>query len=302
MELETTAISAEEFAGAERRVSAQLWNSGLAAAMYGNVIILVCTKLSGDVAGLWVCPADGGQAARRTYRLLPYASPWVDPRLHAAVRHRVAGEMLGCLLRLVLEVDLPMDPGFREAAAFLAYDVEMAFRHTRVLDVTPGMDWLQGYLSSTRNHVRAARARVTVTRTEERSFMFDRAIKGQDSAAVRARIAAGLVLGASAWPTACFSAIDGDGTCRGQVFIVQSQHSAVLLHSWFDREGPRGVPSLLVDEAIQWTVREWKVSAFDFEGSVIPGIDQFMAGFGAEAVGYAQLRRNPGGGTRTVLR
>jgi hypothetical protein len=298
-------MPAGELVSIERQVPVQLWNSSLAAALYGSVITLACTRASGDVAGLWVCPVDHERAARRACRLLPYASPWIDPSLHAAARHRVAGSLLDCLRGVVAVVDLPMDPGFRETAGFLTHDAHTAFRHTRVLDIEPRADWRAGYLPATRNHVRAARAHVTVTRTGEDEFAFDRAIKGQDAAAVSARTAAGISLGASNWPTFCLTATDREGARRGQVFVVRNQDSAILLHSWFDRCGPRGVPSLLVDEAVDLAGQEWKVPVFDLEGSVIPSIDQFMAGFGAEAVGYAQLRWDATGAdgpARAVLR
>ncbi len=287
-------MSADELARIERQVPVQLWNSSLAAAMYGRVITLACVRASGDVAGVWVCPVDNERAARRACRLLPYASPWIDPSLHTAARHRVAGSLLDCLRGVVAVVDLPMDPRFRETAGFLAQGAHAVFRHTRVLDIGPRTDWRAGYLPATRNHVRAARADVMVTRTEEDEFAFGRAIKGQDSAAVSARTAAGKSLCASSWPTFCLTAIGRDGARRGQVFVVRNHNSAILLHSWFDRSGPRGVPSLLVDEAADLAGRDWKVPVFDFEGSVIPSIDQFMAGFGAEAVGYAQLHWDSG--------
>jgi hypothetical protein len=63
-----------------------------------------------------------------------------------------------------------------------------------------------------------------------------------------------------------------------------------LLHSWFEQSGPRGVPSLLVDEAITVARSTWDVRLFDFEGSVIPGVDLFMTGFGAQGVPYGQIR------------
>jgi hypothetical protein len=304
MTFETRVMSAGELARIERQVPVQLWNSTLAAALYGSVITLACMRASGDVAGLWVCPVDDGRAARRACRLLPYASPWIDPSLHAATRHRVAGSLLDCLRGVVAMVDLPMDPWFRETAGFLAHDAHAVFRHTRVLDIGSRADRRAGYLPATRNHVRAARAHVTVTRTGEHEFAFDRAIKGQDAAAVSSRTAAGMSLGASSWPTFCLTATDREGAQRGQVFVVRNQDSAILLHSWFDRSGPRGVPSLLVDQAADWAGQEWKVPVFDFEGSVIPSIDQFMAGLGAEAVGYAQLRweaADTDGPARTVL-
>jgi hypothetical protein len=276
--------------GIERNVPVQLWNSGLAAALYGNVVILACTGSSGALAGVWVCPVDDGNAARRPVRLLPYASPWIDTTLHPAVRHRVAGSLLSVLCSEVTLVDLPLSPGFRETAGFLASGASAEFRHTRVLDIGSTPDWRTGYLPATRNHVRAARALVTVDRMSEEDFDFRRAIKGQDAATVEARRAAGLSLGASDWPTFCLTATDGYGTRQGQVLAVRSLDAAILLHSWFDRDGPRGVPSLLVDEAIGLAKKEWEVPTFDFEGSVIASIDQFMTGFGAEAVGYAQVR------------
>jgi hypothetical protein len=300
MTLHTRMITATELLGIEKDVPVQLWNSGLAVALYGNVVILACTESSGALAGLWVCPVDGGGSARRTFRLLPYSSPWIDGKLHPAVRHRVAGALLSALCSEVSLVDLPMSPGFRETAGFLAAGASAAFRHTRALDIGSPPAWREGYLPATRNHVRAARAVVAVDRTSEGDFDFRQAIKGQDATAVEARQAAGLSLGASDWPTFCLSAIDGDGTCRGQVLAIQSLDAAILLHSWFDRDGPRGVPSLLVDEAISLARTEWAVSVFDFEGSVIASIDQFMAGFGAEAIGYAQVRAGVSGDTGTA--
>jgi hypothetical protein len=288
-------MTATELRGIEKDVPVQLWNSGLAAALYGSVVILACTESSGALAGLWVCPVDGGGAARRPFRLLPYASPWIDSKLHPAVRHRVARALLSALCSEVSLVDLPMSPEFRETAGFLAAGASAAFRHTRALNIGSLPAWREGYLPATRNHVRAARAVITVACTSEAEFDFWQAIKGQDTTAVKARKAAGLSLGASDWPTFCLSAIDGDGTCRGQVLAVRSLDAAILLHSWFDRDGPRGVPSLLVDEAISLARTEWAVSVFDFEGSVIASIDQFMAGFGAEAIGYAQVRADASG-------
>jgi hypothetical protein len=290
MTLHTRMITATELCLIEKDVPVQLWNSGLAAALYGNVVILTCTEASSALAGLWVCPVDGVGAARRPFRLLPYASPWIDRKLHPAVRHRVAWALLSALRSEVSLVDLPMSPEFRETAGFLAAGASAAFRHTRALEIASPRAWREGYLPATRNHVRAARRAVTVARTSEGEFDFRQAIKGQDATAVEARQAAGLSLGASNWPTFCLSAIDGNGTCRGQVLAVRSLDAAILLHSWFDRNGPRGVPSLLADEAISLARTEWAASVFDFEGSVIASIDQFMAGFGAEAIGYAQVR------------
>jgi hypothetical protein len=88
----------------------------------------------------------------------------------------------------------------------------------------------------------------------------------------------------------CLAAVDDGEKCRGQVFVLRSAKSAMLMHSWFDRGGTRGVPSLLVDAAIDRSAMELGARVFDFEGSVIPAIDRFMAGFGAWAAAYPQAR------------
>lgn len=293
MGLWTRAVSSTELARLSADLPAPAWNTAIAAAVYDKVRVLACSGSSGATHGLWVCPIDENGAARRTVRLLPYASPWVDPSLHAVSRHRVVVSMMRTLMAEAPAVELPTSPHFTEVAAVLEAGAEVLCRHTRMITLEPAGDWRAGYSPTTRNHLRAAARRVAVRRIPPGQFVFERAVVGQDDAAVAARRTAGSRLARDA-SVLCLGAVDLDGSCWGQAFVLRSVHSAILLHSWFERSGPRGVPSLLVDEAIALARSTWGVRLFDFEGSVLPGIDLFMMGFGAEAVPYGQIRWRSG--------
>ncbi|MFE7117749.1 hypothetical protein ACFU99_20270 [Streptomyces sp. NPDC057654] len=269
-----------------------LWNSALAAKIYGRTLDVVCFRRGDRPVGIWVCPLDGGAeapAAQRPYRLLPYASPWVAPELHPLDRHRVIVSMTTTLIDHVDSVELPMDPHFGEAAALIEAGAVALCRHTRMLAPRSGGGFRAAYAPTVRNHIRAAEKRHTVARVRPEEFDFSRAIVGQHTAAVAARRESGIAVSRDS-AALCLAAVDDQGVCRGQVFVLRSTAMAILMHSWFDSSGTRGVPSLLVDRAIVTTVAEWGVTAFDFEGSVLPTVDRFMAGFGARAVAYPHIR------------
>jgi hypothetical protein len=285
------ALTADELAAALRGSPVQLWNTPATARVYADTLGLVCVSRRGTAIGAWVVPLDSTEyppAARRPSRLLPYASPWVDPDLHPSTRHRVVLALTDALMARTDTVELPMDPQFSEVAALLEAGLDVPSRHTRILD-TRVPDLRAGYLPTVRNHIRAAARTCIVKAIEPEEFDFDRGIVGQSAETVAARRRSGLEMSREN-PVLCLAAIDGDGVCQGQAFILASAGSAILMHSWFDRDGIRGVPSLLVDTAISRSAEELGTPVFDFEGSVIPGIDRFMAGFGASAVAYPQAR------------
>lgn len=286
----TVVLSSAEFDQAVAGRPVQLWNSATAARCYPRVLSLSCLSSNGNVLGLWLSPLDEEGVARRPQRLLPYASPWIEPTLHPQVKHRVAAALLAGLLDRVPEVELPMDPQFTEVAAFFEQGVELLCRHTRLVELRQGTDRAAQYLPSTRQHLHVARASYDVRHEPRGRFAFNRAIVGQPPDTVAARTQSGRLL-EERWDTLALSALDVSGTCRSQVFVVRNGNHAVLLHSWFDRTAPRGAPTLLVHEAMERSIHEWGSEVFDFEGSVLPGVDNFNAGFGAVPAGYPQLRR-----------
>ncbi|PNE37006.1 hypothetical protein [Streptomyces noursei] len=288
--MDSDTVSPDELAKVVAGLPVQVWNSPTAAELYGHTLNLVCRTRAGRTAGVWVVPLDdGGTAARRPFRLLPYAAPWSDPGLHPVDRHRAVHSMTQALMARVDSAELPMDPRFGEVAALSEAGAELLCRHTRILELREGRDPRTAYVATARNHIRAAARRHTVHNAPLDSFDFSRAVVGQPAPAVAARRRSGLRIGREE-PALCLAATDPDGVCRGQVFVLLCDGAAVLMHSWFDRTGARGVPSLLVDEAITWAQRQPGTEVFDFEGSVLPSIDRFMTGFGAHARGYPQLR------------
>lgn len=280
-------LSRKEYARVVDDLPVQLWNSSAALEVYGTAVPLVCFSRSGGPVAAWVVPLDSvdDRAAKRTHRLLPYASPWIDGRVHATVRHRAASAMCFTLKGVADSIDIPMDPCFAEVAALLEQGIRLATRHTRVLGLHDLDDLQAGYIPGTRNHIRAAGRSHTVVETPAEHFEFQHAIVNQSTDAIEARGRSGLALSQHC-KALSLSAVDIDGICRGQVFVLHSGVTAILMHSWFDRTGGRGVPSLLVTTAIN-RAREGGAEAFDFEGSVIPDIDRFMSGFGAAAVPYS---------------
>ncbi|WEH36590.1 hypothetical protein PZB75_26500 [Streptomyces sp. AM 4-1-1] len=295
-------VSREELAEIVRTLPVHVWNSPSAAEVYGRTLNIVCRTRRSSTAGVWVCPLDeddGGPAARRAYRLLPYVSPWTDPALHPVDRHRTVVSMAAAVMERVYSIDLPMDPRFSEVAALAELGAEVRCRHTRLLALDGAKEPRQSYVPTARNHIRAAARRHSVAGVPPEDFDFSRAIVGQSDAAVAERRRAGLRLSRD-HPCLCLAALDQGGVCRGQVFVLECDDAAVLMHSWFDREGARGVPSLLVDAAVEAAVRDPGISTFDFEGSVIPSIDHFMTGFGARACAYPHLRWRRAGGRPDV--
>lgn len=295
--MRSATVPADELPALTGHLPVQLWNSGVAAQVYGHTLNVVCFSREGKAIGVWVCPLDGenGPSAQRAFRLLPYASPWVDPALHPAVRHRVVASMTETVMSRVDSVELPMDPGFAEVSALLEAGADVLCRHTRMLDIGTDQAVPDGYLPTARNHIRAAGRSHTVEEVPPEDFEFARAIVGQPEAAVAARRRSGLTISRQ-HRTLCLAAVDAEGVCRGQAFLLRSEHTAILMHLWFDRTGSRGVSSLLVDAAISRAASVLRARVFDFEGSVIPSIDRFMAGFGARSIAYPQVRwrRSPG--------
>jgi hypothetical protein len=203
--------------------------------------------------------------------------------------------MLEVLQDRVVSIDLPMAPRFVEVTGAADRGVDVTWRHTRVLEREH--DWRRRYSEKVRNHVRAGRSSTKIrVEWSPDPFDFDRGVTAHSC--VRGAFARAL---SDHLPIGCLSASDRQGAIVGQALIACGDRSSFLLHSWFDRAGPRGVPSALVDAAIEVSFEDQGVDEFDFEGSVLPSVDEFMSGFGAEPVPYAQLRWSASGTMASTL-
>jgi hypothetical protein len=236
----------------------------------------------GVIVGVWVVPISvdrTGVHARRFGRVLPYSAPMLLDR-HPQKRRNVMVALLDTIRSGCVSMALPMEPGFNEVAGCRELGMAVEWRHTNVLDLKDS--WRKEYTATVRQHLRAVRRTVVVDQCEVAEFRFDLALVGQSAAqvALRERFAQwadtrGLIV--------CLKAMSPDQV--GQLLIMRESSTAVLMHSWFDRTGPRGVPTVLIDAAAEMLMR-MGFGRLDLEGSVIPTVDYFMRGFGGAAVPY----------------
>jgi hypothetical protein len=240
------------------------------------------------LVGAWILPivqSDADLHAARNVRLLPYAAPWIA-RDHPARERRVALELFRTAQSHVASIDLPMAPGFREVTACSGLGIDAIWRHTRVIPA--GGRWRAGYAPRVRNHVAAGLRSVTIQLSHSPAeYDFVRGVV--HGAEARARFAKQLPVRVRA---TCLTACRNDGTRAGQAFVVADERTAYLFHSWFDRDSGRGVPSALVDAACELSFKRLRVERFDLEGSMLPGVDEFMSGFGGDVCPYPHLLWN----------
>lgn len=88
------------------------------------------------------------------------------------------------------------------------------------------------------------------------------------------------------------AAYDDQNNIVAALYTVWDDHTVYYLASGIDREQrPSGAMSLLLSEAIETAMQQGKT--FDFEGSMIPGIEKFFRSFGGELTPYHFLTRTP---------
>jgi hypothetical protein len=84
-----------------------------------------------------------------------------------------------------------------------------------------------------------------------------------------------------------FIAKDADGSPIAGVYLVWDQHRAYYLLGGYDPEkGHTGASAIAMWEAIQFASNELNLTEFDFEGSMIPAVEQFFRKFGGTLTPY----------------
>jgi len=85
-----------------------------------------------------------------------------------------------------------------------------------------------------------------------------------------------------------FCAVDSQSRCHAVVFLVWDKNTAYYLVGGADPElRNSGAASLCVWEAIKFSATV--SSSFDFEGSMVEGIERFFRGFGAKQKPYSRI-------------
>lgn len=84
-----------------------------------------------------------------------------------------------------------------------------------------------------------------------------------------------------------FTAINQNGEPVASIFCASFEETAYYLLGGIDREkNPQGAMNLLIWEALKYFSTETKIKIFDFEGSMLPSIDQFFRSFGTTQIPY----------------
>lgn len=253
---------------------------------------LIIARNTEQIIGIWCVPlihTDGIWVASRSQRYFPYMAPVLQSQ-SLLVRRRVFSKMLKTLQQHVHTIDLPLSPDFQEANVASAMGCFVEWRHTHRIDNSVWMErGLDLFDIKTRNHVRKAMSQVRVEFSHETAeFDFSSAIKGaQEAKELRGDFARHLAVKGFGYSGIAMHKVTGHKL--GGVFLVRSDNNVLLYHSWFERDALRGVPSLLVYEALNFSFNLDGVRVFDFEGSVLASVDRFMSSFNGDISPYGHL-------------
>jgi len=242
------------------------------------------------VVGTWLIPITqtlAGTLARRTVRLLPYSAPWLAEDLPHKRRH-VWYSLIQTLQSYTQGIELPLAPGFYDYGAVCACGGFLEARHTYCVMNTE--EFMSGMSPEARNHLKVAqRQSIIRIKTESSKFNFDAAIIDQstDEIAMRRDFALALSIRGQVLVFEARRASKSN-QILGEVLVILQAGYALIMHSWFDRHsGIRGIPTLLIVEAVKTCLKKHNVSIVDFEGSILASVEQFMNALGAVSTPYA---------------
>lgn len=86
-----------------------------------------------------------------------------------------------------------------------------------------------------------------------------------------------------------FAAVDNDDNIIAVCGYVFSQNTSYLILNGIDIDkNTRGANALMIFESMK-LLKEKGITIFDFEGSMLPGVEQFYRRFGAELVPYMRI-------------
>src|SRR5476649_1200146 len=204
----------------------------------------------GEITGRWIVPVhhDGNYyRAEREERFLPYAAPQLLDK-HPYARRETFYALLQSLMNRVASIQLPMEPGFHDLGCLNELGGFAEARHTYFID--PLTFSVENCLRRARRAICHAGKQTEVKiHTKFELFHFEKAIiASADSVRKRTAFAKlchqhGKVL--------IVDALIG-GVSYGQLLLVDSGVSWMLMHSWCERNGVHGTANLLIAEACRY--------------------------------------------------
>lgn len=264
-----------------------LWAGHLARLAYQETRTLTAWR-GRELAAIWILPLvqHGGLThIERPVRTLPYASPHITAT-HPQRRREIMSALLQEIQTRARSIQLPMSPEFKDVTMARKLGILVEWRHTHEIPLTK--DWRHSYTPKVRNHRNSASKKATLSiEKDSADFDFGRGIVDQSPDQIELRRRFIQDLQANKISVTCLTATI-NGNRVGQALCVYHGYTAYMFHSWFDRQGPRGVPSLLIDSMAEIAHREG-CTTLDLEGSILETVDYFMSGFGGRISPYPFL-------------
>jgi hypothetical protein len=233
--------------------------------------------------------------------LTPFLGPWLTYSAgwsRSSRRHTFENKVMGRLIeRLPWAAHLKINCHYRvhNWLPFYWRGFQQTTRYSYIMDLSRGVEALRARLrKSLRAEMRKAESRYALRYSEDIAAFFrlnaavfaakkkrvpytEHWLEGLDAAA-RARACRAIYLAEEA------------GEPHAGAYVVWDERSAYLLAAGRSPHAGPGAVSLLIWRAIEEQVAMGR-PCFDFEGSMIPGVEYYFRGFGAELTPYFRLTR-----------
>ena len=264
-----------------------IWASAKTTSYYDDRIIITAWK-GDELKGVFNVPItkeDNIKIVDRGLRFFPYASPIIFEKDNIK-RREIVLLMFKYLVDNYNKISLPLFPEFKDIAPIQSLGIFTECWHTHTLKEKLNIDNVSSRL---RNHINNALKLIDIIVDEKYDdYNFEKAIKGPKyEIDIRSKSGINLIKHGNGF---FVTGIDKNtGIKMGGIMIAYDKDWAYLLHSWRDKDAPRGIIPTLILKAIQISFDEKKINTFDFEGAVIQNIDIFFSGFNANITTYPYL-------------
>ena len=271
----------------EKKLMLPIWASAKTTLYYEDRIIITAWKGT-ELKGIFNVPVKKENdiiIVDRGLRFFPYASPIIFETDNMK-RRKITLLMFKYLVDNYNKISLPLFPNFKDIAPIQSLGIFVECWHTHTLKEK--LD-INNVTSRLRNHINNALKLIDVVVDEKYDdYNFEKAIKGlKEEIDIRTKSGINLIKNKNGF---FVTGIDKNtGRKMGGIMVAYDKDWAYLLHSWRDKDAPRGIIPVLILKGIQISFDEKKVNTFDFEGAVIQNIDIFFSGFNANITTYPYL-------------
>jgi hypothetical protein len=229
--------------------------------------------------------------------LTAYLGPWYDTNLTMSTISRLKFEkkvltILADQIPAVTHLLVTMPPAIHNWKALYWKGFHCQMRYTFILPPTSTNDAFKKLDYKQRNNITQAAKSFTISKSDDIAKMYDLIQASFDAQHIATPYNYSLfkqldvALSTHNSRTIYFAA-DQKGQAQSGIYIAHDRDTSYCLATGKLDDAHRGAVSLLLWESIKDSMTEGR--SFDFEGSMIEGIDRFFRSFGGEQVPYFKL-------------